>query len=331
MTKASDASVSVGFEDPFIVREVAGDLGAHLKLIEQELGISVKNRGNTIRISGDSAQRTLAKHLLEDLGRLAQTGRGIHPQDVRDGLRILRSDPSVDLVAFFRDVLLIGRKGRTITARTANQLKYIHALRHHDIVFGIGPAGTGKTYLAMAMAVAELKKGKCRRILLTRPAVEAGEKLGFLPGDLTEKIDPYLRPLYDALGDMLEENELNVMIEKGVIEVAPLAFMRGRTLNDAFVVLDEAQNTTVAQMKMFLTRLGERGRMVITGDVSQVDLPRGQYSGLAHALRVLSPIPQIATVRMSSEDVVRHPLVAAIIDAYEAEADRRRDARSSAD
>ena len=250
------------------------------------------------------------------LGRLAADGRRIHPTDVRDGLRILQQDPGVDLMSYFKDVVVVGVKKRPITARTVNQRRYIEELRRRDIVFGVGPAGTGKTYLAVAMAVAQLQKGACKRILLTRPAVEAGEKLGFLPGDLTEKVDPYLRPLFDALRDMVEPADLSRMLERGIIEIAPLAFMRGRTLDDAHVVLDEAQNTTVEQMKMFLTRLGERGRMVITGDVSQVDLPNHRRSGLAHALHVLRDVRGIGVVRLTTADVVRHPLVARIIEAY---------------
>ncbi len=308
---------AVQFADIFVLREVAGQLGGHLKQMEKELGVSVKHRGDEIVVKGDRKSVQTAVRLLHALGELTARGRALHPTDVSDALRLIRLDPEADISSFFRDVVVVGRNGTPITARTLNQAAYIQALRRSDVVFGVGPAGTGKTYLAMAMAVSQLKKGRAKRILLTRPAVEAGEKLGFLPGDLAEKIDPYLRPLFDALLDMLEPAELDDLMEKGIIEVAPLAFMRGRTLSNAFVVLDEAQNTTAEQMKMFLTRLGDNGRMVITGDASQVDLPRGKRSGLAHAVHLLGDIPGIEVVRLSADDVVRHPLVAAMIEAYD--------------
>ncbi|MEQ1500664.1 MAG: PhoH family protein [Myxococcota bacterium] len=232
-------------------------------------------------------------------------------------IRILRTDPSADLAAYFEDTILVNVDGRPLCPRSAGQRAYVDLLRSHDVVFGVGPAGTGKTYLAMAAAVAALKRGQVRRVVLTRPAVEAGEKLGFLPGDLSEKVDPYLRPLYDALSDMIPGDRVAKMLEKGVIEVAPLAFMRGRTLNHAFIVLDEAQNTTREQMKMFLTRLGEGSRMVITGDTTQIDLPRKRDSGLIHALDVLDGVSKIGLCRLTGTDVVRHPLVMSIVDAYE--------------
>jgi phosphate starvation-inducible PhoH-like protein len=305
--------------DTPVAREVAGDLGANLRWVGEALGIEVSQRGSTLRFSSEGDAHQVARRLFEALGRLAAEGRSIHPTDVRDGLRLLQQDPGLDLVAHFHDVVVLGVGRRPITARTRNQRIYVEALRRSDIVFGVGPAGTGKTYLAVAMAVARLRQGACKRIVLTRPAVEAGEKLGFLPGDLAEKVDPYLRPLFDALADMIEPADLERMMERGVIEVAPLAFMRGRTLNDACVLLDEAQNTTVEQMFMFLTRLGDRGRMIVTGDVSQVDLPRGRRSGLAHALRVLGQVQHIDIVHLTDQDVVRHPLVAEIIRAYAAD------------
>jgi phosphate starvation-inducible PhoH-like protein len=236
--------------------------------------------------------------------------------DVRHSLRILRDDPASDLRSFFADTILTNLDNRPIAPRSAGQRAYVHALRAHDIVFGVGPAGTGKTYMAMAMAVAALKRGDVKRIILTRPAVEAGEKLGFLPGDLSEKVDPYLRPLYDALADMIPQDRVVRLLEKQVIEVAPLAFMRGRTLDRAYVVLDEAQNTTREQMKMFLTRMGNGSRMVITGDVTQIDLPRRSDSGMVEGLRILEGVEWIGVVHLTSRDVVRHPLVAEIIDAY---------------
>jgi phosphate starvation-inducible PhoH-like protein len=315
-------------EDANVVREIAGELGAHLKWVADTLGIHVSQRGGTLRFASDDGSHHVAVRLFEELAALAASGHRIHPTDVRDGLRILAADPGADLSAFFRDAVLFDVRKRPIVARTSNQRTYLSALKLHDVVFGVGPAGTGKTYLAMATAVAQLKKGAVRRIVLTRPAVEAGEKLGFLPGDLAEKVDPYLRPLFDALGDMLEPDVLDHDLERGVIEVAPLAFMRGRTLNDCFVVLDEAQNTSVEQMKMFLTRLGDRGRMVITGDPSQTDLPSRQVSGLAHALHVLEDVPGVGIARLTQDDIVRHPLVGRIIQAYASDQERRRDRAS---
>jgi phosphate starvation-inducible PhoH-like protein len=319
--------------DAAVAKEIAGDLGGNLRLIREALGVQVQVRGGTLRLVTEPGDRPdherldLATRLIGQLARMALEGRPIHPSDVRDGLRILTAEPDTDLSSFFRDVVVVDARRRPITARTPNQRKYVAAMRRSELVFGVGPAGTGKTFLAMAHAVALLKKGAIRRLILSRPAVEAGEKLGFLPGDLTEKVDPYLRPLMDALGEMLDRDELTALLAKGTIEVAPLAFMRGRTLQDAFVVLDEAQNATVAQMKMFLTRLGSASRMVINGDPSQVDLPRDQRSGLAHAVDLLTGVQGVDVVYLDSEDVVRHPLVARIIKAYDAEAAREREAQ----
>jgi phosphate starvation-inducible protein PhoH and related proteins len=259
----------------------------------------------------------VAIKVLRGLYDIVSSGHALHPSDVDDAVRIVRGEPDADLSAYFGDRVLVTVEGRPLVARTGGQRRYLEQLRTHDVVFGVGPAGTGKTYLAMAVAVAAIKAGRVRRLVLTRPAVEAGEKLGFLPGDLSEKVDPYLRPLYDALADMLPAERVARMTERGVIEVAPLAFMRGRTLNHAYVILDEAQNTTREQMKMFLTRLGEGSRMVITGDTTQVDLPRKRDSGLLDALAVCSKLPGVGLTRLTSEDVVRHPLVTAIVEAYE--------------
>ena len=247
----------------------------------------------------------------------------LRPSDVEQALRILSTDRDAELGSFFNDTVVVTTSGRSITPRTAGQSHYVSVLRRYEVAFGVGPAGTGKTYLAVATAAAALLKGEVKRVVLTRPAVEAGEKLGFLPGDLAEKVNPYLRPLYDALYDMLSPERTVRMLERQIIEVAPLAFMRGRTLADAYVILDEAQNTTVEQMKMFLTRLGENSRMVITGDDTQVDLPRGARSGLAHSLQVLDGGRGIGVARLTAADVVRHPLVGAIVDAYEREETRR--------
>ncbi|MFT4625840.1 MAG: phosphate starvation-inducible PhoH-like protein [Myxococcota bacterium] len=285
-------------------------------MVGRALDIEVAHRGSELRLAGDARSVDVASRVMNQLYALVADGHVLHPMDVRHAVGILQDAPDADLRAFFADTILTNLENRPIAPRSAGQRAYVHALRAHDIVFGVGPAGTGKTYLAMAMAVAALKRSDVKRIILTRPAVEAGEKLGFLPGDLTEKVDPYLRPLYDALADMIPQDRMVRLFEKRVIEVAPLAFMRGRTLDRAYVVLDEAQNTTREQMKMFLTRMGNGSRMVITGDVTQIDLPRRSNSGMIEALRVLSDIERIGVVHLSSRDVVRHPLVAEIIEAY---------------
>jgi phosphate starvation-inducible PhoH-like protein len=307
------------FDDNAHLRELVGEFGSHLKLVSAALGVPVEQRGSSIAVGvgPEDPRGDVAERVLRELYALVARGHALHPSDVQHAARILRSDPSADLGAYFEDTILIALDGRPVHARSAGQRRYIEALRDHDVVFGVGPAGTGKTYLAMAVAVAALKRGTVRRLILTRPAVEAGEKLGFLPGDLNEKVDPYLRPLYDALADMLPPERVARMIEKRVIEVAPLAFMRGRTLNHAYVVLDEAQNTTREQMKMFLTRLGEGSRMVITGDTTQVDLPRKSDSGMVHALSVLADVERVGVARLTGADVVRHSLVAEIVGAYE--------------
>lgn len=305
------------FTDNDHLRQLVGELGVHLKLVEKATGLTLTQRGSQVRIGpGEPREVHRANSLLQQLYRMLEQGRSIDHDDFRHGLGILQGDPGADLAAFFADTVLIGVDGKGISPRTGGQRAYLAALRSHDIVFGVGPAGTGKTFLAMAIAVAALKKGDAKRIILTRPAVEAGEKLGFLPGDLNEKVDPYLRPLYDALAEMIPAERVARMLEKGVIEVAPLAFMRGRTLKEAIVVLDEAQNTTREQMRMFLTRLGPKSKMVITGDVTQIDLPRKSQSGMVQALRVLSDVEGIGVTHLTSRDVVRHPLVARIIDAY---------------
>jgi phosphate starvation-inducible PhoH-like protein len=259
----------------------------------------------------------LATRLLEQLYGLIEQGYPIYSSDVEYALRILSGDRTARLRDIFLDTVFISASRHTITPKSVNQKAYIDAMRNYDIVFGIGPAGTGKTYLGMAMAIAELMKNAFTRIVLCRPAVEAGEKLGFLPGDLAEKVNPYLRPLYDALHDMVDYDRARKLVERGTIEVAPLAFMRGRTLNDSFVILDEAQNTTSEQMKMFLTRLGYGSKAVITGDVTQIDLPTGKQSGLKEAQVLLRDIPGIRFVTFTERDVVRHPLVQEIIGAYD--------------
>ncbi len=268
-------------------------------------------------MAGDDGSVELAARLVEELYELAGTGFVLHPTVVEHACRLVLQDPEARVKAFFTDVVYVGRRKKAIFPRTPNQRLYIEAIRNHDVVFGMGPAGTGKTYLAVAMALSALMKDEVQRIILCRPAVEAGEKLGFLPGDLIEKVNPYLRPLYDSLHDMVDFERVGRFLDRGVIEVAPLAFMRGRTLGESFVILDEAQNTTPEQMKMFLTRLGMGSKAVITGDPSQVDLPRGKRSGLRHAVSVLQHVDGIAMTRFGPEDVVRHGLVSRIIRAYD--------------
>ena len=293
-------------------------------MVSRALDVEIHQRGATVWIGGGMEPASLAASVLEQLYELIGRGHRLHPSDVHHAVRILQSDSTADLLSFFTDTVLMGVDNRPICPRSTGQRAYIECLRRHDVVFGVGPAGTGKTYLAMAMAVSALQRGEVERIVLSRPAVEAGEKLGFLPGDLYEKVDPYLRPLNDALADMLPRDRLARMMERGIIEVAPLAFMRGRTLDKCYVVLDEAQNTTSQQMRMFLTRLGERGRMAITGDISQIDLPARITSGMVEALRVLESVPGVGVTRLQPLDIVRHPLVADIVEAYSRDRASRR-------
>ncbi|MFO0689274.1 MAG: PhoH family protein [Myxococcota bacterium] len=291
-----------------------GDGEQTLRLIERSLGVEIHARGNELRIRGADGRPALARRVLEELYRLLQSGQGVRHADVRHVIRMLTDEPEVQLKDVYENILRGSLK--TIRAKNLAQRRYVDLIQKHDIAIAVGPAGTGKTYLAMAMAVAALNRREISRIILTRPAVEAGERLGFLPGDLAEKVDPYMRPLYDALRDMMDVEKAARLIERGTIEVAPLAFMRGRTLNDSFVILDEAQNTTGEQMKMFLTRLGENSKAVITGDVTQIDLPAGTESGLVEATRVLRQVRGIGIMHFAATDVVRHPLVQAIIQAY---------------
>lgn len=307
----------VHFEDTATVKLLYGENDENLKLIEKYLGVRIHGRGNTLTISGDPIETNLAERLLGELYDMIRRGHPVYPSDVLSAIRILSGDHTVKLQDILLDTVYISSKRRRVTPKSLAQKRYIDAIRTHDLVFGIGPAGTGKTYLAMAMGVAALTKKEAHRIILTRPAVEAGEKLGFLPGDLLEKVNPYLRPLYDALHDMMDFETGSRLIEKGIIEVAPLAFMRGRTLNDSFVILDEAQNTTSEQMKMFLTRLGFGSKAVVTGDITQIDLPAGRISGLVEARDILTGVKGIHFAYFTEKDVVRHPLVQDIIRAYE--------------
>jgi phosphate starvation-inducible PhoH-like protein len=312
--------VHLQFDDNRLLPLLFGQHDQHLARIEQQLGVSLVSRGNQLAISGPAEAVETARSILLRLYEMLEQGRMIDPQDVDAALRHARGEPAGDLGLFGRtrfDGSAIRTQRRHITPRSPNQAAYMRALDEHDLVFGLGPAGTGKTYLAVAVAVAMLGKGQVDRIILSRPAVEAGERLGFLPGDLREKVDPYLRPLYDALSDMMPAEQVMRRLSSGEIEIAPLAFMRGRTLSNSFVILDEAQNTTSVQMKMLLTRLGENARMAVTGDLSQVDLPPGTRSGLAEAVDILREVPGIAFVRFTEADIVRHSLVARIVRAYD--------------
>jgi phosphate starvation-inducible PhoH-like protein len=316
-------------ENNDLARALAGGQSEHLKLIERRCRVALGLRGTTVNITGDGPSVAFVERLLGQLVGILKAGHPLFPEDVDQAVRLVSNNPDVDLKAIFLDTVMVSRGARMVSPKGIAQKLYVEAIRSNDIVFGVGPAGTGKTYLAMAMAVGALLERRVKRIVLCRPAVEAGEKLGFLPGDIAEKVNPYLRPLYDALHDMLDFDKANGLMERGTIEVAPLAFMRGRTLNDAFVILDEAQNTTTEQMKMFLTRLGYGSKAVVTGDRTQVDLPAGKTSGLAEALSILSGIEGIAVVPFSDIDVVRHPLVQDVIRAYDA-LDRRRDGEKQA-
>jgi phosphate starvation-inducible PhoH-like protein len=282
------------------------------------LNVRIRTQGHDLFVEGDPADTGTVARFVEQIGGLIAAGHALSERDVKDAAQLMAADAAVDLREHFLKGGQLRQAGRRrIMAKSANQRRYLEAIERHDIVFGVGPAGTGKTYLAMAQAVNYLLAKKVSRIILARPAVEAGEKLGFLPGDLQEKVNPYLRPLYDALYDMLEVEKAERMLERGIIEVAPIAFMRGRTLNDAFVILDEAQNTTTEQMKMFLTRLGFGSKAVVTGDITQIDLPAGRLSGLVDALNVVGQVEGIAFVHFDERDVVRHKLVQAIVKAYE--------------
>lgn len=290
---------------------------AHLRLIEASFPVRLVARGNEVYLSGPGEAVERVAALLEDLARVVQGGTPISEREIRYAVRMAREGSGVSLADVFADVIVVTQRGRPVRPKSQGQKEYVEAIRRHGLTFGIGPAGTGKTYLAMALAIAAYKTREVNRIILTRPAVEAGEKLGFLPGALEEKVNPYLRPLYDAIFDILGMEAFEKLRDRGHIEVAPLAYMRGRTLDDSFIILDEAQNTTPEQMKMFLTRLGFGSKAVVTGDITQVDLPPGARSGLAEVRHVLAGVPGIAFVYLTEKDVVRHELVQRIIAAYE--------------
>jgi phosphate starvation-inducible PhoH-like protein len=306
------------FDDNLLLSALYGERDQHLDRIERQLGVSLVPRGNRLSIAGPASATEIARLALSRLYDRLKAGNEIDNASVEAALRLAQAELDDKSLSLWRDETGFRTRKRRIAPRTAAQAAYVKAMREHELVFGLGPAGTGKTYLAVAAAIDLLMAGRVERIILSRPAVEAGERLGFLPGDLREKVDPYLRPIFDALNDMLPADQLQKRLGSGEIEVAPLAFMRGRTLAHAYVILDEAQNTTPVQMKMFLTRLGEGSRMVVTGDPTQVDLPPASRSGLADALEALRGVDDLAIVRFTEKDVVRHPLVARIVGAYEA-------------
>lgn len=308
--------IQLRFEDNNLARNLFGPQDTHLKSIEDQLGVDIHVRGGELSIRGQTEKIRFVEKVLTQLYSLIKQGHPVMGQDVERAVKILSDDRDASLHEIFLDSIFIPAKKRVIFPRSLGQKLYVEAMRKYELVLGIGPAGTGKTYLAMAMAVTSYLKGDFKRIILTRPAIEAGEKLGFLPGSLIEKVNPYLRPLYDAMHDMLDFDQTQKMLDRGEIEVAPLAFMRGRTLNDAFVILDEAQNCTLEQMKMFLTRIGFQSKVVVTGDITQIDLPSDKKSGLVHVAQLLKDIPGIYIQHLSDKDVVRHPLVQKIIKAY---------------
>lgn len=299
------------------LRQIFINQGEFAAILKKRLNILFDTRGNQIVLRGEARDADLAERLLREFCEIMNSGQPISAQDVEYGIRTLKNNPRISLADIYMDAILVVSRNRAITPKTIGQKRYIDAIRKNDIVFGIGPAGTGKTYLAMAMAVTSFMNKSVKRIILTRPAVEAGERLGFLPGDLVEKVNPYLRPLYDALNDMMDFERSQSLLSRGIIEVAPLAFMRGRTLNDSFVILDEAQNTTADQMKMFLTRMGFSSKVVVTGDITQIDLPTNVRSGLVACVDILRNIPGIEFCFMSEQDVVRHPLVQEVIKAFD--------------
>src|SRR3972149_496839 len=310
-------AISLTIEDVKSLPSLFGDLDKNLRLIENTYGVTVSARGNKVQIDGEEKSVATVERLIRQLSDMLAEGIILQKEDVHAAIHAFTSNPAAVLKDIFQEEIPVSSRKRPVAAKNEAQRKYVERIKQYDIVFGIGPAGTGKTYLAMATAVSALLRREVSRIILVRPAVEAGEKLGFLPGDLYEKINPYLRPLYDALYDMIETEKANKLVERGDIEIAPLAFMRGRTLNDSFIILDEAQNTTMEQMKMFLTRLGFNSRVVVTGDITQVDLPVEKVSGLIEIQNILSGIEGIEFVYFSEKDVVRHKLVQDIDKAYD--------------
>ncbi|ARU62028.1 phosphate starvation-inducible protein PhoH [Tumebacillus avium] len=309
----------LALQDNHEATQLFGPHDAHLKQIEGAFATKIHVRGVEITMTGEKEEIEVLESLFSVLLKLIRKGQVIKERDVAYAIKLAGTGSAEQLLELYNEEIAVTYKGKSIRIKTLGQRDYIHSIKKRDIVFGIGPAGTGKTYLAVVMAVTALKKGEVKKLVLTRPAVEAGENLGFLPGDLQEKVDPYLRPLYDALYDVLGPENTAKYMERGIIEVAPLAYMRGRTLEDSFVIMDEAQNTTPEQMKMFLTRLGFGSKMVVTGDVTQIDLPRGKLSGLNEAVRILKKVEDISFIFLTEQDVVRHHLVQKIIAAYDVE------------
>lgn len=322
MTKEKQARATVThlkFTDNRTTRDLCGPSDQNLKSIEKTLGVDIFVRGSDIKIQGETHAVQLGEKVLNELYSMIRKGYPILGSDIERAIKILTRNSQASLQNILLDTIFIPSRKKSITPRSMNQKTYIDAIRNHDLIFGVGPAGTGKTYLAVAVAVAELLQKKYRRLVLCRPAVEAGERIGFLPGDIQAKIDPYLRPLYDALYDMLDMDQVTRMITNDEIEIAPLAFMRGRTLHHSFVILDEAQNCTTMQMKMCLTRLGVESKMVVTGDLTQIDLPDGKYSGLLEAIHILKGIEGVEIHHFTEVDVVRHAIVQKVVKAYEKE------------
>ena len=313
---------SINFERMEYALTLFGNSDENIRMLEQGYGVSVVFRGTDIKVSGDAEKVMTCTRCIEGLLKMVESGEELSAQNIRYMMSLVEEGREQEADSLGRDVICITAKGKPLKPKTIGQQKYVEAIRKNTIVMGIGPAGTGKTYLAVAMAVKAFRAQEVNRIVLTRPAVEAGEKLGFLPGDLQNKVDPYLRPLYDALYDFLGAENFKALQERGCIEVAPLAYMRGRTLNDAYIILDEAQNCTIEQMKMFLTRFGEGSRVVVTGDITQIDLPRDKKSGLVHAITVLNDVQGVSIVQLTHKDVVRHEMVQRIIQAYDRAAKR---------
>ncbi|MFW3537773.1 PhoH family protein [Vagococcus fluvialis] len=316
MATVDEYSIDIRLDEQVDVNEIFGAHDKNIKLLEDYLNLNITSRGEFVRISGEELFVNYAREILKNLQKLTSRGHKISTTDVVTSIQMAKKGELDKFLSLYEKIIIKDAKGNPIRPKNLGQKTYVEAIKKNDVVFGMGPAGTGKTFLAVCLAVAALKNGEVEKIILTRPAVEAGESLGFLPGDLQEKVNPYLRPIYDALYMILGMDHTNRLMERGVIEIAPLAYMRGRTLEECFVILDEAQNTTKSQMKMFLTRLGNRSKMVINGDQSQIDLPRGVESGLVHANSILRDIQKIKFVEFSVTDVVRHPVVADIINAY---------------
>ncbi|MDT2829689.1 PhoH family protein [Vagococcus carniphilus] len=316
MTNIDEKSIDIVLNDQVDANEIFGAHDKHLTILEDYLNVTISSRGEIVRISGEEPNATYAHEILKNLQKLVLRSHKINSTDVVTAIQMAKKGELESFLSLYEKTIIKDSKGNPIRVKNTGQKNYVEAVKRNDVVFGIGPAGTGKTFLAVCLAVSALKNGEVEKIILTRPAVEAGESLGFLPGDLQEKVNPYLRPIYDALYQILGMEHTNRLMERGVIEIAPLAYMRGRTLEEAFVILDEAQNTTKSQMKMFLTRLGNQSKMIINGDQTQIDLPKGVTSGLVHAQTILQDIKKIKFVEFSTTDVVRHPVVADIIKAY---------------